>query len=280
MTRPIDEHLLDAATVLVARSPRGAPALSAFEAAVVERIDGRTSNGAVAAALGLAIGDLRIALTPLLASGWLEAPSVRPPLAVQTMAAAATTTGSFAGVGVPGSGLNRLPRLPTPGPGRSPLSTGASVVRDDRNSAASLQALSMRELRQGNFKNARSVAEQALEAAPAVVQHQETLAKWDEHVGREVGAALSKPAERIAALRAWLAVSPDCVPALRRLAELLRDVDVAAAADVAAHALRLMPTDTALRQLHKLLEGEARLAARRQKWRSFFTLTPSASKKS
>lgn len=274
MMRPSDEHLLAAATVLVARRRDGAPALSAFEAAVIERIDGRTSNGAVAAALGLAIGDLRIALTPLIAHGWVGQPSVRPALAVQPFATAPTTTGSFSGVGRP------LPRLATPGAMRSPPTTGAAIVRDDRNAAASLHVLAMRELRQGHFKNARSVAEQALEAAPGVAQHQETLTKWDEIVGRELAAGVHSPSARIEAVRAFVAATPDTIGGRRRLAELLRDTDIVEAAAVAATALRLAPDDNSVRELVKVLDAEARLAARRQKWRRFFTLTPSASKKS
>ena len=276
MVRSIDERLLDDAAVLDGRTPEGAPPLSAFESAVLAAVDGIRDNRAIASSMGLSTGDLRIALTGLLAHGWLDGIAVRPALSMPPR-----TPAPLPRTSTPLSRPAVLPRTPTPLTTlTAAMTTGAvATVHDDRNGAAALQALAIRELRLGHFKNARTVAEQAAAAAPSVAQHRETLATWDVVVGKNLGASLTKPAERIECCRAWIAANPRSGHAWGRLAEVLADKDVVEASKAAATATKLEPESAALRELAAKLEDEARQASRRQKFRAFFTLTPSTAAK-
>jgi hypothetical protein len=256
MSRPLDERLLDDTAVLVARQPLHREPLQAFEAAVLAHIDGRTTNSAVAAAVGIRSEDLRIALVNLLARGFVDAPAVRPALSLVRPLRA--TPGSS-------STLTTPPRTPAPEP-----------KHDDRHGAAALHAMALRELRAGNLKNARAFAEQALSTAPGVGTHRDVIADWDSFVGKHLGATL--PArQRVQAIGAWLRGVPSSAAAHRAASHACHEAgDVVAAAEHAQRALALGIVDDTFATWARGVEGEARRFERRQRIRSFFTLTPAA----
>lgn len=255
MSRPLDERLLDDTAVLVARQPLHHEHLPAFEAAVLAHIDGRTPNGAVAAAVGIRTEDLRIALVNLAARGWVEAPPVRPALSlVRPLRPASTST-----------------TLPTP-----PRTPPPEVKHDDRHGAAALHAMALRELRAGNLKNARAFAEQALSTAPGVGTHRDVIADWDSFVGKHLGATLPGP-QRVQAITAWLKAVPGSANAYRAASHACHEAgDVVAAAEYAQRALALGVVDDTFASWARGVEGEARRVERRQRIRSFFTLAPAA----
>jgi hypothetical protein len=261
MTHPFAEHLLDDEAVLARRTPLADRPLSAFEVAVVELVDGQRDNGAVASALGIGPGDLRIALMGLVTGGWLEAHAVRPRLVQQPAhAPASTVTTTWA-------------PPPTTAPGRD------EPGHDDHHGAANLHTLAVRELRMGHFKHARQLAEQAAATAPGVSQHADTLTGWDALVGQHLGASLPTPTARVDAARVCVAATPGSPWARGRLAEVLVERgtadDIVEAAAAAAAATALDPAITILATRAKTLGVDARRAVRRQKIRAFLTFTPS-----
>jgi hypothetical protein len=252
MSRSLDERLLDDTAVLVACHPPHAELLPAFEAAVLAHIDGRTPNSAVATAVGIRSEDLRIALVNLLARGWVEAPPVRPALSLGLRPTPAST-----------STLTTPPRTPAPEP-----------KHDDRHGAAALHAMALRELRAGNLKNARAFAEQALSIAPGVGTHRDVIANWDGFVGKHLGATLAAP-QRLQAIAAWIKTTPASAIGLRAASHACHEAgDVVVAAAYARTALSLGGADDTFTTWARGVEGEARRAERRQRIRSFFTLTP------
>jgi hypothetical protein len=261
MTHPFAEHLLDDGAVLARRTPLADRPLSAFEVAVVELVDGQRDNGAVASALGIGPGDLRIALMGLVTGGWLEAHTVRPRLVQQPAHAPASTV------------TTTWTPPPTTAPGRD------EPGRDDHHGAANLHTLAVRELRMGHFKHARQLAEQAAATAPGIPQHAETLTGWDALVGQHLGASLPTAAARVDAARACVAATPGSPWARGRLAEVLVERgtpgDIVEAAAAAATATALDPAIAILASRAKTLGADARRAVRRQKIRAFLTFTPS-----
>lgn len=265
MVRALDEQLMQEGAVLTAVAVVDGPPLSAFEQAVLSVVDGARSNGAVARALGVRLEDLRIALGPLLVHGRLEGSAVRPPLVVPR----AITPGLVA--------------APASGDGFAvPPSTDTAVKRarvvDDRHGAAALHARALRALRSGDVVEARTLAEQARAAAPAVTLHLETIQAWDAFVFKHVGAG-SAADKRALAVRAWVKHSPQSGWAQLALAEVHLAEGHAEQAVVAADtAGRLANTqnvvDGALVAAAHRFGKDARLAARRNKVRALFGAAP------
>ncbi|MBI5495544.1 MAG: hypothetical protein HY904_11010 [Deltaproteobacteria bacterium] len=216
MPATVDDGRLQGHAVLTVRDrrPQLLAALSVFESAVVAAVDGVRDNDDVAAAVGVGVDDLRIALVALLHKGVLGGASARPALRV-----APAATGAAARREAP-------PQAP---------------ARDDRQAALIFQAASLRALRHGNVREARALAEQAAAAAPGVTSHPGLLKSWDEHVGRQLGAELRGQA-RVEVVHAWVAANPASAAGWNLLATLLETEDVAAAADAAARAAELAPT--------------------------------------
>lgn len=285
--------------------------LSPFERFVLQQIDGSRCNDAIAQIMKVTAGDLRVALALLidkrvvervpaealmqpLPTGVMDLPDlfitplpVPAPTPLLPPLTPAPTTPEPTAVAPTTTVRPALSKATTPLPTKAPFSAGrlptGAVLLDGRHRAASLHAQVVRELKNGKVDVARGFAEQALEAAPDVALHKDTLAKWDEFVAAHVvaddarseaqairAAELGDPTRAIALLRNAVAHNPRNAAVWNRLAVLLatRERDFVGAVDAAAKALELAPNDAtymsnfakfaAVAEKHGIVDGKKR----------------------
>lgn len=242
-------ELTEPTAVLVARDDVELPALTPFEAHVRSLLDGRRSVEEVRALSALSLEDLRIALCMLGDKGLVQVklplpveerpeptdPSAAPPFAVLEVLRELSLSSSVPEnepVEMDAAALELMPlaaAAPAHEPEPEPEPVRARPSPADKQKAASVYELALRDINAGRFARARQYVKLAVSLDPAEARYQALLEEWDK--AREVAAAVEEP---------------PAVKLAQRATDAERARDFVGAARLLDEAIALEPDDAAL----------------------------------